>query len=130
MKKYIRTKDGIFEVGEEEIYEQQDETCKLVGYWVYPNSKNEKYRKYNLRFIPCEKVVAQADTIEELCDELVYDDKAEGKPFILEKEKDNWIINDYKKGKCKDDIIYGAIWTSKGLIYVAKMNDEGELELL
>ena len=26
--------------------------------------------------------------------------------------------------------IYGAIWTDKGLIYVAKMNDKGELELL
>ena len=26
--------------------------------------------------------------------------------------------------------IYGAIWTSKGLIYVAKMNDKGELCLL
>ena len=29
-----------------------------------------------------------------------------------------------------DAVIYGAIWTSKGLIYVAKMNDKGELELL
>ena len=26
--------------------------------------------------------------------------------------------------------IYGAIWTDKGLIYAAKMNDKGELELL
>ena len=26
--------------------------------------------------------------------------------------------------------IYGAIWTDKGLIYVAKMNEKGELELL
>ena len=31
-----------------------------------------------------------------------------------------------------DDLskIYGAIWTDKGLIFVAKMNNEGELELL
>ena len=28
------------------------------------------------------------------------------------------------------DIFYGAIWTSKGLIYVAKMNEKGDLELL
>lgn len=28
------------------------------------------------------------------------------------------------------DELYGAIWTNKGLIYVAKMNDKGELELL
>lgn len=26
--------------------------------------------------------------------------------------------------------VYGAIWTDKGLIYVAKMNNKGELELL
>lgn len=26
--------------------------------------------------------------------------------------------------------VYGAIWTDKGLIYIAKMNDKGELELL
>lgn len=26
--------------------------------------------------------------------------------------------------------VYGAIWTEKGLIYVAKMNKKGELELL
>ena len=28
------------------------------------------------------------------------------------------------------DRLRGAIWTDKGLIYVAKMNDKGELELL
>lgn len=26
--------------------------------------------------------------------------------------------------------VYGAIWTEKGLIYIAKMNEKGELELL
>ena len=26
--------------------------------------------------------------------------------------------------------VYGAIWTDKGLIYVAKMNEKRELELL
>ena len=30
---------------------------------------------------------------------------------------------------CKYNI-YGAIWTDKGLIYVAKMNDKGDLELI
>lgn len=28
-----------------------------------------------------------------------------------------------------NNTIYGAIWTDKGLIYVAKMNEKGELEL-
>ena len=30
----------------------------------------------------------------------------------------------------KYDVIYGAIWTDKGLIYVAKLNADGNLELL
>lgn len=71
-------------------------------------------------------IVKQADTIEELCDD-----------FLLENKKTHWkghmpyhkstIYNEILQ---RDYIIYGAIWTDKGLIYVAKMNDKGELELL
>lgn len=73
-------------------------------------------------------IVKQADTIEELCDEyclkgndgtrLVYNrsDFIDLKKDIL--ANDGWVE------------IYGAIWTDKGLIYVAKMNNKGELELL
>ena len=50
------------------------------------------------------KIVKQADTIEELCDEIVM-------------RKDS-------------KTIYGAIWTELGLRYVAKMNEKGELELI
>ena len=59
-----------------------------------------------------------ADTIEELCDEFVgiYHNICE---VVL--TKDNWD---------KYDIFCGAIWTDKGLIYVAKMNEKGELELI
>jgi len=35
-----------------------------------------------------------------------------------------------KYARDKDWTIYGAIWTDKGLIYVAKMNDKGEFELI
>ena len=70
------------------------------------------------------------DTIEELCDEFVCV-LADGTHTKILK---NGIISkivkgDKKKGKNFAEI-YGAIWTSKGLIYVAKMNEEGELELL
>ena len=67
-----------------------------------------------------------ADTIEELCDEFV---------FITSKRK---FINkmDFKRiellfGK-EEELLetYGAIWTDKGLIYVAKMNEKGVLCLL
>ena len=58
-----------------------------------------------------------ANTIEELCDEYVY------KEEVIDKR----LLETYRKLGRE---IYGAIWTSKGLIYVAKMNDKGELELL
>lgn len=62
----------------------------------------------------------EADTIEELCDEFVGIYKGR---HIKSLSKDLWILKD-----C--EVIYGAIWTDKGLIYVAKMNSEGVLELL
>jgi hypothetical protein len=69
--------------------------------------------KYKNKLTHCSEcnIIKQADTIEELCDVIVCN-------------------ADYK-GKAEDLYfnIYGAIWTEKGLIYVAKMNDKGELEL-
>ena len=64
-------------------------------------------------------IINQADTIEELCDEFVVEDKDE---FA--------IFHNFKLAKQTKGIIYGAIWTDKGLTYVAKMNSKGELELL
>ena len=71
-------------------------------------------------------ILKQADTIKELCDEFVvaYEDGA------------RIVYSDLEWAKCKaktspiKSTIYGAIWTDKGLIYVAKMNEKGELELL
>ena len=64
-------------------------------------------------------IVKQADTIEKLCDEFVFE---ETYPSGL---KRHIITEDVAVGTQ-----FGAIWTDKGLIYVAKMNDNGELELL
>ena len=64
-----------------------------------------------------------ADTIEELCDEFVIVGTNWQQIIDLEDAKYNCDKHDNLK-------IYGAIWTNKGLIYVAKMNDEGKLELL
>ena len=41
-----------------------------------------------------------------------------------------WRIVDKNDLFLEDYDWYGAIWTDKGLIYVAKMNSNGELELL
>ena len=73
-----------------------------------------------------ESVNAIADTIPELCDR-----------FVIVFEDGNYLIYDEfewaldKAARMKDvKAIYGAIFTSAGLIYVAKMNDKGELELI
>ena len=69
-------------------------------------------------------IIAQADTIEELCDTFVvhklgfFDETLES---LLEQCKY------LDKSKIE---IYGAIWTDKGLKYVAKMNEKGIIELL
>ena len=73
-------------------------------------------------YIKSEYVLAEADTIEELCDAFV----------IINNEDEMEVIRNFKyaKDSCIYDELFGAIWTDKGLIYVAKMSDKGELELL
>lgn len=101
--KYIRTKNGIYEVIEE---------CF-------------KPMENNIVFIPQEglvKILKQSNTIEELCD--CFIGKVSNEEYIhligLWERKNYPAIKE----------VYGAIWTDKGLIYVAKMNDKGDLELL
>ena len=65
-------------------------------------------------------IVRTADTVEELCDEYVR----------VNKDIHEYLASEDKPTRYKGSEIYGAIWTDKGLIYVAKMNDKGELELL
>ena len=72
-------------------------------------------------FIPKNEIVDEADMIEELCDEFVGINN--GKPQMLR-------FVPYACAQYWNGGVYGAIWTDKGLIYVAKMNDKGELELL
>ena len=102
--KYIRTKD-------ERIVDTEKEYQPLE--WA------KQARDYALT----EK---EADTIEELID-----------AYVIEYEGGNHIVYDefeWAKDKAlrsnKKYIIYGAIWTGKGLIYVAKMNDKGDLVLI
>lgn len=108
--KYIRTKDG-------KIIKILKEGIDMFGKYGMVNKEN-CIRNYDDS--------KQADTIEELCDEFVV--------FIKGSCGGHWLtpIKDFehtKKEYCYDEI-YGAIWTNKGLIYVAKMNKKGDLELL
>lgn len=109
--KYIRTKTKI------ETIETKLDNKELFDYLAqFDNYKDD--------------LIKVADTIEEACDEFVL-----VAPYRFRKPKTaTELEKDLEEMKCfytdKDDTIYGAIWTDKGLIYVAKMNDEGELELL
>lgn len=71
------------------------------------------------------EILKTADTIAELCDEFVYSDNV-FKNVIYENYNALKILLKIRKNY----IVFGAIWTDKGLIYVAKMNEKGDLELL
>ena len=105
--KYIRTKGSIYE-GKK----INDNTFLING----RNGHKYKMRINHINF------VNEADTIEELCDEFVI---TNGKIHQTTKAFDK--IKEYFNPY---DIFYGAIWTDKGLKYIAKMNKEGDLELI
>ena len=68
------------------------------------------------------EVMKEADTIEELCD-----------AFILKNPNNNVVrssLEEIKNLQFYARPIYGGIWTNQGLIYVAKMNDKREFELI
>lgn len=109
--KYIRTKNG--KIHTLHNYQGWDNFYTCTNGWKDLNNMCYKVRKMS--------VVKQADTIKELCDEFVYVDE-EIKQFLVSDDLDMY--------KAKQLKVFGAIWTDKGLIYVAKMNEKGELELL
>ena len=121
--KYIRTKDGRFleekniDIMENWFDDKLFKPCKKPKYWI---TKLE--------------ILSQADTIEELFDEFVveYQTKKKNVFHLFNEAREDYI-------KCPIDMggfsLYGAIWTSKGLIYKAKMkgvlpNGEIDWELL
>lgn len=116
--RYIMTKDGrIFDTSRICIPYQ------IVDNWIDFNSQG--------RF----EIAKEADAIEELCDEFIVWEESYSTPLTMsmrEKEK-------YKQ--MKKIILLGlltrlncwmklGVWTDKGLIYVAKLNDEVEWELI
>lgn len=121
--KYVRTKNGIVDISnyiEKDFYYQDTKTPDYIGK---------------------EKIIKQSDSIEELCDEFVMywlplEEMSINESWIpyaqyerlgiWQKMRDT-IIKEVIKTK---SVLYGAIWTEKGLIYIAKMNKNGELELI
>ena len=117
--KYIRTKDNrLFRVIKDLTYENT----------YYFETKAEM-----LTIMTEEKYLSTmgkvADTIEELCDEFVWANYGSGYLYKSFSRVKYAYYHEPLSMDGKGDI-YGAIWTGKGLIYVAKMNEKGELELL
>ena len=108
--KYIRTIDNVLT---EETFNSLKKLKEIMSYrdfdMLLPKQPN------------IELVIKQADTIEELCDEFVR---------VSKSVHDFLVSDDIPTKKYDDTEIYGAIWTDKGLIYVAKLNKKGGLELL
>lgn len=75
-------------------------------------------------------IVKQADTIEELCDMFIVDEGLETPMTCGNFEELKYWFDYNKRHQYRINNCYGAIWTDKGLIYVAKINDTGELELI
>lgn len=109
MSRYIRTKTGI-----KKVMLERDTYCFVL-------SKNG-ISEYT---IPKDKIIKQADSIEELCDEFVGID-SQGHYIIHNDE----FIKGARIVPLEEVNYYGAIWTDKGLQFVACMNSKGELELL
>jgi len=133
---YIRTKDGIYQVTYDGLCYKEAKSQTMLMLVEHKNEKGKiEYEEITThkelsmgkhRFK--EHIINQANTIEELCDEIVVELLAERKHYLYRNETNvktaKLAYSDYANN------IYGAIWTDKGLIYVAKMNEKGELELL
>ena len=117
--KYIRTKDGISTLDHLKGFRMLEKPYQDYYSWLCEN---------NL-------VIKQSNNIEELCDEFVIHYKGRNNNFYEYTHYDcENVLLSFEKAKKEfkreTDDLFGAIWTDKGLIYVAKMNEQGELELL
>lgn len=107
--KYIRTEDGIYE---------NKERIVGIGHIVVDD-------------MAIRPIARQADHIEDLCDRFVTDYGNDDIRILKSFERSKLGFFKYKWLKPNSELhVYGAIWTSKGLIYVAEMNKKGVLELL
>ena len=114
---YIRTKNRIYKV---------ESTLRDNGFV-------KGYNVGYMAFITKDQVINQSENLEELCDQIVYN----GYLYQNKITCDGSLVEDSfeeLEEPITDEMIkegvYGAIWTNKGLIYVAKINESGDLELI
>ena len=109
---YIRTKDGIYKV--------DSETCHKKGCYI---------DRYEDEVILKGQVITQSESLFELIDEFVV---------IRDSTKINQLVRtdnvEYLKEMMKEDkriiAVKGAIWTDFGLRYVARLTEDGGIELI
>lgn len=140
--KYVRTKDGriiptniatheltktIYDAGYLKILSEGayvtigKQWTNFYGRWV--DIIDEEGRHYSIRPNEVKEVtreLPQANTIERLCDRFV----------VIYENEEPVPYKNYLDAVATQKEVYGATWTDKGLIYVAKANNKGELELL
>ena len=111
---YIRAKNNIYKV---------ESTLR-------DNSIVKGYNVGEMGFIRKDQVIKQSENLEELCDKFVgyFEIFNRSYYYIHENSYDEFKSNAQMLGF--NYSAYGAIWTSKGLIFVAKMNNKGDLELI
>lgn len=111
---YIRTKDN-------KVYNLDHLVETTIG--------QKPYRTADSFLIYKSEIEKQVKTIKELCDVFV----------IHFRNVESILIYDYKtaeeyargiEGLSRATDVYGAIWTDKGLTYVAKFTNKGALKLL
>lgn len=116
----------------------KDEILKVLDVDFGKETKTKIYHTATKTFTK-RLVLKEAKTIEELCDMFfIVDNSGKSKPAIVDlglDEDDEYEAMDLQPYKDACYIhhnidLYGAIYTDKGLIYVAKMNNEREFELL
>ena len=114
MSKYIRTEDKIIDVS----YLNKDDKG---NYYIWESDDFCANRKYIYK----EDIIKESDNLEDLCDEFIlFDD--ENKIHYQSQESSIWWLGASLYPKS----VRGAIFTDKGIIYVAKMNENKELELI
>ena len=116
--RYIRTKDNIYILH----HDNENENTLVKEVVVIKDGE--------LTCLNKSKIIAQADTIEELCDEFVIKYKVFDKPIVHY----NDTINSRELPRLKSILscaeVYASVWVGTDLKAVAKMNEKGCLELL
>lgn len=109
--KYIKLETNIFEVVDQN---------EKVFYVRSVSNKHNIYSKSKCNTI----ILDQSDSLEQLCDLFVaINSNGQKDLYTLLPDKTIISLNNYQQ-------IYGAIWITTGLKYVAQLNSEGFLELL